>query len=85
VHIAWGGAFLERLRPDEAREHLAAVRRVLVPGGEYLCTGDSPRELGRRLREAGFSRVRFYAGMARVPRAALGLVPASGLRVCAVK
>jgi hypothetical protein len=58
VDLAWGGAFMEHLHPDDAAEHLRSVRRSLVCGGEYLCESASPREARRRLLAAGFSAVR---------------------------
>jgi hypothetical protein len=40
------------------------VHRVLVPGGVWVVAGLVPARL---FREAGFSRVVYYAGGARVP------------------
>jgi hypothetical protein len=52
-------AFSEELK-DPARVH-----RVLAPGGVYCISGQLlPAQL---FREAGFSRVLYYAGRARVP------------------
>jgi SAM-dependent methyltransferase len=86
VDVAWGGGFMDHLHPEDAYEHLQSVRRSLVAGGEYLCrTRAAPRELRRRLLEAGFSAVRFYAGIARIPGTIFSLVPKSLLRICAIK
>jgi SAM-dependent methyltransferase len=75
VDIAWSGEFMEHLHPDDAREHLASVRRSLVPGGEYICVTSSPRELRRRMLAAGFSAV-------RIPLLSLLVKP---VRIAAVK
>jgi SAM-dependent methyltransferase len=37
VDVAYSCHFLEHLHPEDARAHLAAVLRVLRPGGRYLC------------------------------------------------
>lgn len=37
VDLAYSCHFLEHLHPDDARDHAAEVRRVLRPGGSYLC------------------------------------------------
>lgn len=37
VDLAYSCHFLEHLHPDDARDHAAEVRRVLRPGGAYLC------------------------------------------------
>lgn len=76
VHVAWSGAFMDHLHPDDAREHLQSVRRALAPGGEYICASGDPA----RLREAGFSRVRCYVGPVPVPWA---VAPPKLARLCA--
>jgi SAM-dependent methyltransferase len=59
VDLAWGGAFMDHLHPDDALEHLRSVRRSLVAGGEYLfTTREAPSAMRRRLFEAGYSAVR---------------------------
>jgi len=84
VDVAWGGAFMDQLHPDDADEHLRNVRRALVPGGEYVCrTGGSPREVAERMIAAGFLRVRYYAGNLRVP--GFSVLPSSLLRIAAIK
>lgn len=84
VDVAWGGAFMDQLHPDDADEHLKSVRRALVPGGEYVCrTGGSPREVAQRMIAAGFLRVRYYAGNLRVP--GFSVLPSSLLRIAAIK
>ena len=86
VDLAWGGGFMDPLHPDDAHAHLQSVRRSLVPGGEYLCRTRRPaRELARRLLAAGFSKVRIYAGAARIPAASASIFPANLLRFAAVK
>ena len=85
VDLAWGGDFMDHLHPDDAREHLASVRRSLVPGGEYLCATNSPAELRRRLRDAGYSAVSCYLGAARLPWAVHALAPKHLLRVSAIR
>jgi ubiquinone/menaquinone biosynthesis C-methylase UbiE len=84
VDVAWGGAFMDQLHPDDADEHLKSVRRALVPGGEYVCrTGGSPREIAQRMIAAGFLRVRYYAGNLRVP--GFSVLPSSLVRIAAIK
>ena len=84
VDVAWGGAFMDQLHSDDADEHLKSVRRVLVPGGEYVCrTGGSPREVAQRMIAAGFLRVRYYAGNLRVP--GFSVLPSSLVRIAAIK
>jgi SAM-dependent methyltransferase len=86
VDVAWTGAFMDQLDPDEAHEHLRSVRRCLAPGGEYLCrTRGAPRELAQRLLAAGFSAVRLYAGNARVPFSTARLLPYRTLRYAALR
>lgn len=51
-------AFSEELKDPER------VYRVLAPGGVYVVCGQLPPQL---FREAGFSRIVYYAGRARVP------------------
>jgi SAM-dependent methyltransferase len=76
IDVAWSGAFMDHLHPDDAREHLRNVRRSLAPQGEYLCrTHGAPEALRRRLLDAGFSSVRCYAGAARVPIAMAAWMP----------
>jgi SAM-dependent methyltransferase len=84
VDVAWGGAFMDQLHPDDADEHLRNVRRALVAGGEYVCrTGGSPREVAERMIAAGFLRVRYYAGNLRVP--GFSVLPSSLLRIAGIK
>jgi len=83
VDIAWGGAFMDHLHPDDARDHLESVRRSLAPGGQYIFT--SQKDVRDRLLEAGFSAVSCWLGAARVPWAAQGLVPRQLLRMAARK
>ena len=84
VDLAWGGAFMDYLHPDDAHEHLRNVWRALVPGGEYLCrTAGAPRELAQRMIDAGFLRVRYYAGNLRFPGASV--LPPGLLRIAAIK
>jgi SAM-dependent methyltransferase len=83
IDLAWSGAFMDQLHPDEAHEHLQSVRRSLVPGGEYLCrTRASPHELRRRLLAAGFSAVRYYAGPVQLP---FLIMPSKLVRLAAIK
>lgn len=37
VDVAYSCHFLEHLHPDDADDHLAEMRRLLAPGGAYLC------------------------------------------------
>ena len=85
IDVAWSGTFLDHLQADDVREHLAAVRRSLAPGGEYLCTSAVPTRLRASLHEAGFSRVRCYLGALRIPWAAAALFPAKLLRISAIR
>ena len=85
VHVAWGGAFMDDLQPDGAREHLESVRRSLVPGGEYICVSTQSGRARRRLLEAGFSAVSYWLGPSRIPWAAQALVPKQLVRVSATK
>ena len=58
VDLAWSGAFMDHLHPEDAAAHLQSVRRSLVPGGRYVfTTGQPPGEIRRRLFAAGFSVV----------------------------
>ncbi len=41
VDVAYSCHFLEHLHPEDADEHLAEVRRVLRPGGCYVCVTPS--------------------------------------------
>ena len=81
VDVAWSGAFMDQLHPDDAQEHLQSVRRSLVPGGEYLFR---TRLAAEALHAAGFSRVRAYVGAAPIPLAIAGLMPGRA-RFAAVK
>ena len=63
VDLAWSGAFTGHLHPDDRREHLRNVLRILAPGGQYACSSNQAREM----LAAGFSAVRGYAGGWRVP------------------
>ena len=85
VDVAWSGSFLDRLHPDDAREHLAAVRRSLAPGGEYVCVSVHPARLRAWLLQAGFSRVSCYVGALRIPWAAAALFPEKLLHICAFR
>lgn len=38
IDLAFSNQLIEHLHPDDAREQLHAVYRVLKPGGKYLCT-----------------------------------------------
>ncbi len=58
VDVAFSGGFIDQLHAEDAAEHLASVRRSLVPGGEYICRTASPSEVRKRMLAAGFSRVR---------------------------
>ena len=58
VDLAWSGAFMDHLHPDDATGHLRSVRSALSDGGEYLCETTSPQETRRRMLAAGFSAVR---------------------------
>lgn len=83
VHFAWGGAFMDHLHPDDARDHLKSVRRSLAPGGQYIFT--SQKDVRDRLLEAGFSAVSCWLGAVRIPWATQGLVPRQLLRISARK
>jgi len=83
VHFAWGGAFMDHLHPDDARDHLKSVRRSLLPGGEYIFTSSDCENLRERLFGAGFSAVSCWLGAARIPWATQGLVPRQLLRISA--
>jgi ubiquinone/menaquinone biosynthesis C-methylase UbiE len=85
VDVAFSAGFIDQLHPEDALEHLESVLRALAPGGEYICMTGSPRELRPRLLQAGFSRVRFYAGAARIPGAISSLIPEKLLRLTAIK
>ena len=59
VDLAWGGAFIDHLHPDDAAAHLRSVHRTLAAKGEYLFTTQQPAGAVRqRLLAAGFSTVR---------------------------
>jgi SAM-dependent methyltransferase len=58
VDVAFSGGFIDQLHAEDAAQHLASVRRSLVPGGEYICRTASPSEVRKRMLAAGFSRVR---------------------------
>ncbi len=85
IDVAWSGSFLDHLHADDAREHLASVRRSLAAGGEYLCVSADPARLRARLLQAGFSRVACYVGAVRIPWAAAGLFPEKLLRLSALR
>jgi hypothetical protein len=72
VDVAWSGAFMDPLHPDDLLEHLQSVRRSLAPGGEYLFRTRLP---AGALRKAGFCRVRAYVGAAPIPLAIAALMP----------
>ena len=83
VDIAWGGAFLDQLAPDEARDHLINVRRSLAPGGQYILT--SRKNLRERLLEAGFASLSCWLGALRIPWAARALASRDLVRICATR
>ena len=85
IDVAWSGDFVDRLHPDDAREHLVAVRRSLADGGEYLCSSAAPARLRASLVEAGFARVSCYLGAVRIPWAAAGLFTGKLLRISAIR
>jgi len=86
VDVAWSGAFMDHLHPDDVRQHLASVHRSLVVGGEYLCaTRRALADVCKSLREAEFAGIRFYAAGARIPGTLSALVPQNLLRICAIK
>jgi len=85
IDLAWGGDFLDRLRPGEAREHLAAVQRGPAAGGEYLCTSSDPGRLRALLLEAGFVRVACYVGALRMPWPLAARFPAKLVRLSAIR
>ena len=59
VDLAWSGAFMDHLHPDDAASHLRSVQRTLAAKGEYLFTTRQPAGAVRqRLLAAGFSTVR---------------------------
>ena len=81
VDVAWGGAFVDRLPAEDAREHLRNVLRSLVAGGQYICLTRNPAQLI----QAGFTTVRYYAGSLPLPQVAVGLVPEKLRRISAIK
>ena len=85
IDVAWSGDFVDRLHPDDAREHLVAVRRSLADGGEYLCSSANPARRRASLVEAGFARVSCYLGAVRIPWAAAGLLTGKLLRISALR
>jgi hypothetical protein len=85
VDLAWSGAFMDQLHPDDAHLHLRSVLRSLVAGGEYLCQSGAPREVRRRMLAAGFGAVACYAGALRVPWPLVSLLPADLLSIAGVK
>ena len=85
VDLAWSGAFMDRLHPYNARDHLQSVLRSLTPGGEYACTSSFPARTGARMLAAGFASVRLYAGAFRLPWSLASLVPRQMLRIVARK
>lgn len=85
VHIAWGGAFMDHLHPDEVCNHLKSVRRSLLPGGQYFFTSSSPESLRRHLVEVGFNALSCWLGAARIPWSARALAPRNLLRISATR
>jgi SAM-dependent methyltransferase len=86
VDLAWSGAFMDQLHPDDAGQHLASVHRALAPSGEYVIrTSQSIDETRKRLLVAGFAEVRYYAGGTRIPAAFSPLIPQNLLRIGAIK
>jgi SAM-dependent methyltransferase len=85
IDVAWSGNFLDHLHPDDAREHLAGVRRSLAEGGEYVCASADPARLRAWLLQAGFSRVSCYLGAVRIAWVAAALFPEKLLRICALR
>lgn len=85
VDVAWGGAFLDHLHPDDARDHLKSVWRSLAPGGQYFFTSSSSESLRQRLFETGFASVSCWLGAARVPWAARSLSPRNLFRLSATR
>lgn len=83
VHIAWGGAFMDHLHPDDVREHLKSVRRSLAPAGQYVFT--SQKNVREGLLAAGFTSLSCWLGAARIPWTARSLAPRNLLRICATK
>ena len=41
IDVAYSCHFLEHLHPEDAADHLAEMRRLLAPGGVYLCVTPS--------------------------------------------
>ena len=71
--------------PGDGSAALDGICRSLAPGGSYFCTGPV-RRTRRRLLDAGFSQVRFYAGTLRIPYSAARLLePWVELRIGGVK
>ena len=59
VDLAWSGAFMDHLHPDDAATHLRSVHRTLAAKGEYLfATRQRAGVVRERLLAAGFSGVR---------------------------
>lgn len=85
IDLAWGGDFLDHLHPGEAREHLAAVQRGLVAGGEYLCSSANPGRVRALLLEVGFARVACYVGALRMPWPIAARFPAKLVRLSAIR
>jgi SAM-dependent methyltransferase len=86
VDLAWSGAFLDQLHPEDAEQHLANAHRALAAGGEYVCRTERPvEELRKRLLAAGFAQLRYYAGGTRIPAAFSPLIPQNLLRIGAIK
>ena len=85
VHIAWGGAFMDHLHPDDVRDHLKSVRRSLLPGGQYFFSSNSPESLRERLVTAGFQALSCWLGSTRIPWSARSLAPRNLLRICATR
>ena len=59
VDLAWSGAFMDHLHPDDAASHLRSVQRALAAEGQYFFTTLQRAGVVRqRLFAAGFSGVR---------------------------
>jgi hypothetical protein len=85
VDVAFSGGFIDQLHADDAREHLDAVLRSLASGGTYICKSNSPQQLRRTMRAAGFRALACYAGAVRVPWALADRVPQALRRIVATR
>jgi hypothetical protein len=85
VDVAFSGGFIDQLHADDAREHLDAVLRSLASGGTYICKSNSPQQLRRTMRAAGFRALGCYAGAVRVPWALADRVPQALRRIVATR